>query len=276
MKKLQLSFLAAAMFMFMSADAQYVRLGFGYHGNSVSTSSGSTMTLTATSSTQTAVNLSSGKGIPVTGAFGMDIMDNVGFEFGLNFLMGSNQTAIDADLQVLNSSTVVTTQSSQLRVTPSLVLHTDNDGMNMYSRFGVIVPVSGTTTLTREETTALGTTTTEMESSGNPSLGWTGAFGVSFSAGSALNIFAEVEGINLAIGNKSREVVSIDGPAGTPTLDQLPASVKTTNFHDELTEASNVEGTANFDPTKASDELTSKSSFSSFGFNLGIIWVIGG
>ena len=105
MKKLQLSLFALAMFMFMGADAQTVRIGLGYHGGSVSTSEGQEMVVTTTSSSTKPINLSSGAGIPVTAAFGMDIMDNVGFEFGLNYLLGSDQTAVDADLQALNAST---------------------------------------------------------------------------------------------------------------------------------------------------------------------------
>lgn len=274
MKKLQLSLFAVAMFMYMGADAQYVRVGFGYHGGSVSTTEGMETVVTSTSSSQKAVNLSSGKGIPVTAAFGMDIMDNVGFEFGLNYLLGSDQTAADVDFQPTSTTTMVTTKSTQLRLTPALVLHTDNDGMNMYSRFGVILPVMGKTTITNEEKNSAGTTKSVIESSGNASLGWTGAFGVTFEAGDALQIFAELEGINLAILGKSQELVEYSNPAGT-SIDDLPESAKMTNFVEELTESSNYEGSPNFDPAKATEALARKSSFSSFGINIGVIIPLG-
>lgn len=264
------------MFLFMGANAQTVRLGVGYHGGGVATAEGSELTVTPTSSSEMAVNLSSGPGILVNGAFGMDIMDNVGFDIGLNYLLGSSQTAVNADLTAVNNTkTVVTAQSTQFRAIPSLVVHTDNDGMNMYGRFGAIIPLAGKTTITRDETNALGTVTTEMETSGNPSVGWTGAFGMTFAAGDALSIFAELEGINLAIKNKQRVMTSISGPAGTPSLDQLPEGTKTVDYVDELTQDSNVDGRPSYDPSKASEELARKSSFASFGVNVGVALTIG-
>ena len=58
-------------------------------------------------------------------------------------------------------------------------------------------------------------------------------------------------------------------------MEQLPESVKTTNFIDELTQDSNVEGNPNFDPTKASEDLARKTSFGSFGVNVGVKLTIG-
>ena len=146
--------------------------------------------------------------------------------------------------------------------------------MNMYSRSGVIVPMLGKTTITMEEKDVSGTSLMEIESSGNPSLGWTGAFGVTFDAGSALKIFAEVEGINLAIKGKSDELVSISGP-GAPPLALIPEGDRIINYVDEVTEASNNEDGPNYDNTKASEELARKASFSSFGFNVGVILTFG-
>ena len=126
----------------------YVGLGVGYHMAAQKVVLG-----TSYNSAGDATNIygSQGKGIIPALKFGYMIDDNWGLEFGLSYLMGPDQV-MEEDFEapaagITNYSDVTKSKSSMIRLTPQLVF---NSELGIYSRFGLIMPLGGKTTGTRD------------------------------------------------------------------------------------------------------------------------------
>jgi hypothetical protein len=186
------------------------------------------------------------------------INDNLGVELGASYLMGFSQVKFKSE--TVNEEA----KSSGLRMAPQLVYKLDN---GLYSRFGMIVPVMGTTVITEKDTDFKGTGLTKestVETKGSFSYGFIGAIGYSYELAENLNLFAELEYIGLSIKSGSAEVTQYD-VAGVSQLDGMVTAQKEVEFVDE------IDYSATFNPDVPTQQLKQKAPFSSFGINVGIV-----
>lgn len=213
---------------------------------------------------------SMGQGLPMGLKVGYYFNDNLGIELGINYWIGAEQTAADVSM-TSGYTNKVTAKSSQLRLLPQLVYRSD---MGIYGRFGLVMPVSGSTVATGEEVTPTpnGNVTTNSESQykGSFSTGFAGAFGYSYEVSDNMSLFGELEYIGLSIKGKTSEVTKYE-VNGSDLLSSMTTIQKETNYVDKLDKTSN-NGSYNTAPDAAKplDDLRSSTGYSSLRFNVGI------
>ena len=254
--------IVVAMLFATGLSAQlYVGAKLGYGFGAQKTAFGSTVTATSEAN----IYASMGQGIPVGLKVGYFFNDNLGVELGMNYFLGSEQTI--ADVSMTGYTNNATAKSNQIRLLPALVYKTD---MGIYGRFGMVVPVGGSTVV--KQTEVMGATTTEIEmlASGAMSFGFVGSLGYEYELSDNLKLFGELEYVGLSIKAKSSEVTAYS-VNGTDQLAAMPDYAKLTNYVDELTTSSN---NANYNPnpdmTKAMDDLADYSGYSAFRINVGV------
>ncbi len=214
---------------------------------------------------------SMGQGLPLGVKVGYYFNDNLGFELGINYWMGAEQTAADVNMASSGYTNMVTAKSSQLRILPQLVYRSD---MGIYGRFGMVIPVTGSTVVTSKEVmpTVAGPMTTEAEVQykGSFAVGFAGAFGYAYAINDNMNLFGELEYISLTIKGKTSEVTKYS-VNGADQLSAMTTIQKETNYIDKL-DASSNNGSYNNTPdaAKAQDKLRTSTVYSSLRFNVGI------
>ena len=195
--------------------------------------------------------------------------DNLGFELGLNYFMGAELTAYDVTTPL--GSLMATAKSNQFRIIPSFVYKTD---IGIYGKFGLVLPVSGSTVVNMEETeVATATTTnTEITTYGMFSVGYSGVVGYNLSLNDNMNLFFELEylGLNIKANNSEVTALIINEADNLLGMDEY---TKKTEFVDKLTPISNnEEWNTNFDRSKPKEELRTVKGYSSFGINVGFTY----
>jgi hypothetical protein len=291
-----------------TASAQlYAGVHAGYAMSTAPSVIGTTSTRTTTlgttgaSTVQTSANTygTSGAGIPVGVNVGYMFSEHFGLDLGLDYFMGSELTTNDVKYTVpynfgttavpvyLPGATQTTAikavnKSTQIRVTPSLVVSAGNSGIAPYARFGVVLPVSGETLVNYTNSTQYAGTgvpsnleeksTTKV--AGNFSVGFNSAVGVNIGLGEKLTLFGEVALTTLSIKGASTDITSYSRVQGSSTLSvaDLKAYQKSTTFVDQLTEKSNNSSinstTTNLD--KAKDDVAPTANYNSLGLNVGV------
>jgi len=274
MKKFVLSIATLLTVSGAMAQGPYLTFGLGYAGAASQEQLGTSMDVSATGTfTQTPINGSYGGGIPISLGLGYGFTKHIAFDLGFTYFMG-NEVTISKTKQAPSVDMTTTTKGYQIRVIPQLVLSSGSDNaLNFYSKFGVVMPVSGKTTFKSFGTSYFGLDNNfnpiygplnvEGESSGKFSLGFTGSFGTTFSLSDKLSIFGELQYINLRIKGDKQTITKYESN-GVDVTDLLPKSVTETNYVDELTEKSNT------DATKPAEALRNSSNYNSFGVNVGI------
>lgn len=254
-----LSFTATAY-----GQGAYVRLGAGYHFGAFQTNMGTSSTTTGTGTTSESINYSLGGGIPISLGIGMDFTDNLALDLGFDYWLGSKVETGNSTNSTLTPTYNQTTETytRQMRLTPSIKISTGNEGLDLYSRVGVVLPIGGTTysDVTIDYTTQIEGT---YENKGKFGLGYTGALGLNLGLSDNLSFYGEVAGISLGITGESQELTKYDVD-GNDGLAALPTSSKETTYVDELTPTSNT------DPTQPAEVIATSSSFGSWGINVGI------
>lgn len=256
-----LLFVVAMLFATGLSAQLYVGAKLGYGFGAQKTAFGSTMTATS----ETNIYATLGQGIPVGLKVGYFFNDNLGVELGMNYFLGAEQTAADVSMTGYTYNAVA--KSNQIRLLPALVYKTD---MGLYGRFGMVLPVGGSTVINTTEVLGATTTEVEMVSKGAMSFGFVGSLGYEFELSDNLKLFGELEYVGLSIKTKSREITAYS-VNGTDQLSALPEINKMTNYVDELTSSSN-NGSYNTTPdaTKPMDDLASYSGYSAFRINVGV------
>jgi len=247
----------------------YATFGLGYAGSTAGEKIGETTVYKAGKKTTTSINGTFGKGIPVNLGVGFMVSEHIGVELGFTYLMGSeitiSETTSDAALGLV--SDITKTKGSSVRVSPVLVLSTGGEGLSLYSKLGLIVPVGGKTTYVKETTLDGGPTDIlikeEGESKGSFSMGYTASLGASMPIAGNISVFGELQMLNLRIKGNTKTVTSYE-VAGVDKLSTLPKSVTHTEYVDEIGPDDNT------DPTKATKELNSASNYSTLGINVGV------
>ncbi len=256
--------LVVALFLATTMSAQfYAGLGVGYGMGASKRVNGTSVDGTKT----TNIYGSYGQGFNTTLKAGYMFTDNMGVEMGVSYLFGATQTKDD------HTNYLEEAKSNGLRIIPSLVYKLDN---GFYGRFGMIIPVMGSTVITAVDDDFMGMglkKETEMETHGSFSIGFAGAIGYQFELTDNMNLFGEVEYIGMSIKSGSATFTQYDVD-GKDQLGAMTTSQKEYTFLDEVDDSSdNTFGNPNYDPAKATVMMRQKAPFSSFGLNVGITMV---
>lgn len=279
MKKLILSVAMLSLGTGAMAQGMYASFNLGYGLGMPGEVVGTMERVDASGNTTTTNKYgTNGAGFNIGLTPGYMFNENFGFELGLNYLLGSKVQVLDSEdnsnpLDIVKESTI--SKSNQFRISPTFVVTSGNDGLNVYAKAGLILPVAGSTTINqnRDDVTPIGTTETrtELSSKGAFSVGFQGALGVSYGISDKLSLFGELKSVSLRIKSKSAKVNS-STTAGVNNLAGVPAYGTDINFVDELSASSN---NLTYNPTgtnlnAAKDDLATRSNFNALFINLGV------
>jgi opacity protein-like surface antigen len=211
-----------------------------------------------------------GRGINAGINIGKSFSDNIGFELGINYFMGSNTKEVKGVTNV--SGTNVTTsnklKASMINVIPALVIKSNNEeGANIYAKFGPAIGFAGKITQVSEGSAVVFNSTFNSEEetklSKGIAFGIQTAIGLDFPISDKLSFGAELFFRDQKYAPKEGEITKYN-VNGTSQLNALDISAKKVEFVNEVKASDN---TSSNNPSK---ELKSYSSLSSFGLNIGI------
>jgi len=260
--------LVVALFLATTMSAQlYVggRLGYGIGAQKY------VVGTKATDDSRENIWGSMGQGLPLGLKVGYFFNDNLGVELGINYWIGAEQTAADVSM-TSGYSNNITAKSSQLRLMPQLVYKSE---MGVYGRFGMVIPVTGSTVVTSKEVTPTlaGPMTVEAEKSykGSFAMGFAGAMGYAYQLNDNMQLFGELEYVSLTIKGKTSEVTKYS-VNGADMLTGMTTIQKESNYVDVLDKDSNTSSNPNVDANKPQDELRTSTVYSSLRFNVGVTY----
>lgn len=254
------------------SQSYYAGINVGYGFSGPSEAIGTIETINSSfESTETNIYGTYGSGLNLGLNLGYMVSDHIGFDLGLNYLMGPDVKTMDVTVAGSSGSAVVTSKSTQYRAQPSIILSTGGDKVSVYTRSGLVIPLGGTTiTQYRDDIDPSDKIEADYESGGTFSLGFQGALGASISLGEKLSFFGEFTVINLRIKSESLTMTRYT-VNGNDELGNQPTYGKETIYLDELTPSSN-----NFDYNsgasldKAKESLANTSNYNSMFINIGI------
>lgn len=224
---------------------------------------------------------SNGAGVNVGLNVGYMLSEHFGIDIAADYLIISPQKISTTDntsstQKVTGSNTI---SGSQIRVTPSLVVAGGSGGFTPYGRFGVVLPVAGSTineVSNVTEVPALSktyTTKVKTETQGAFSLGFNTAIGAKLALSDKLSVFGELSLTTLSIKAASTKYTeySSEGFAGTTKLEDLPVYQKETVYVDKLTASSNnASYNSSYKTTQANDALAPVANYNTLGINVGV------
>lgn len=273
--------LLAFIFLISGISAQGLELKVRGSYN-IPTSRSVLETVSATDSlgntTQTANIVSLGSGF----TFGIDAAykfnKHFGAELGFQYLAGGRTRALVQEQPgFININSEVYTRQGQ--VTIGGLVSSGGDPLEVFSRFGLLLPVFGLTTIEVVfDSPFLATQEfTKAEVSGRFSLGFYGGIGLRYKVSDLIGISLENTFTSLRIkSGQSNLVEKTDLVTGESVLDAQPASVITVNYVEELTNTSNNSDlNPDFDNTLPSEELTYASTYSNYSVVLGLTFFFG-
>jgi len=271
MKRIYLSILAVSFGSFAMAQGFYTSVNAGYGFGAPKQDMGINQTFTATGDQTVSNNYGSlGAGLNFGATPGFMFTEHVGAELGLNYFMGSS--FVSNHVTTPTGEATYSSKSSQFRLLPAIVISSGGDGLQVYGKAGLVLPVSGSTVTTLEDNTnpsfvEKGT----FETKGAMSLGYMGSLGVSFGLSDKLSLFGELNGVNLRIKSASQTITEYT-VAGVDQLANMDKYDKETTYVEELTPSSNNGWTNNtsVDVNKAKDDLSSNVNFSALFINVGV------
>jgi len=255
MKK-RILFLAAATLLSSGVSAQ---LQFGLKAGYAMPAASTVLGYSVNGNQTTTIYGTFGQGIPISLELGYFFTDNIGIQLDATYLMGTDVTNNENVTSGMSYSHV--TKTTQIRVTPSLVLRTD---LGLYSRIGAVLPLTGNTTATIDNANGGGVGIASNQvvvAKGKFGLGFNAALGYQLNLGDKLGIFGEIEYIGLSVKRASTEL-TVFTIGGTDILPSLTAEQKNSTYEDVTTSPSTfAQGSA--------------SSYNSFGFNVGVRFRLG-
>lgn len=196
------------------------------------------------------INGTIGTAIPITVEGRFMFTEHIGAQLDLTYSKGVAKDVYTYEDESSDNQTTVSVYSDQFRLSPQAVLFVDG----FYTRVGFVIPVAGKTTQEQATTGTGFEFNMKQETTGRPTLGYTGAIGYEIVLSDNICFFGEFEMLSLNITGDEREVVEYE-VNGTTDDDEI----KTYNLVDSIDN--------NSDPD---DRLTSSQNFSSFGIMLGI------
>lgn len=216
---------------------------------------------------------------------GYNITSFLSFDLGAQYLVGSQIT--ENKYEGAGGRLEEKMSTNQVRLIPSLVVKGGEGAVKPFARFGLIIPVAGSTT--REHSSYSPTSlvpvpgamldqTYTYEFKGAPSLGFDAGVGVAYDLSENISLTAEINYTALRIKTKTGEMteyagaIMVDGTnMGNVTMTTLPTIKKEMNFVDELTATSNnASVNNNIDANKAEDVLAKRTNFNAVSLKLGV------
>ena len=176
-------------------------------------------------------------------------------------------TSLSEDGNNLGSTS---SKGSQFRLLPAITISGGLGDIDPYVRFGLSLPLSSTTVNQVSISDSTSSFDYEEEIVGAFNLGFTGALGLSISAGSRLRIFGEFGGISQRVHGVSGQVTRRDVD-GASTLADLSAFESQWNYLDVLDPNSNsVVTNSMVDTDLPEDRIQISQNFSSFFVKVGV------
>ncbi len=170
------------------SQGMYLRFHGGYGLGAGTQAIGDNDTYTGTTLTTEGVYGSFGEGLKLGASAGYMFTDHFGAELGFSYWSGKSITYETKTTSSDFSS--ITWRSWGIVAVPSAVLSAGMKTINPYARVGLVLGVLRP----REEVSqrsGANTLEAEVQESGGIALGYTGALGISLSAGNGVDIFAE-------------------------------------------------------------------------------------
>lgn len=196
-----------------------------------------------------------------------------GLQLGFQYLVGRRTRALVSDQDgFLEINSEAYTRQGQ--VTIGGIVSTGGDPVDVYGRFGFLLPVFGVTNIEVDFNAPFLNTHefTRAEVSGRFSLGFYGGMGARYAISDQIGISLEAVFSNLRINaNQAIVVEKTDLITGESILEDQATSNVTTNYFTELDENSNnPEYNSDFDNTMPREELTYSSNYSNLAIQLGL------
>lgn len=261
-KSILTTFLCVSLTGLFSQEGPYVSFNSGVAFSAAPDAIGQVNTTTSGGDfTNTNIYGTFGRGVNLTLRAGFKNSQHFGVDLGVNYLLGFKSKI--GEVSSSSSEGMTETKHSLLRIMPGVVFATDNAALTLYSRTGLVLPVSSSAVREQNLTSSGTTTYQKTESTGGFSLGYFGAVGVSVKAAESLKIFAEVEGINLRVKQKTAVLTEFT-VNNNDQLGSLNTQDKEALYVDEVTSADN---TNTSEPRKV---LAQTINYSSLGFNIGL------
>jgi opacity protein-like surface antigen len=265
--------LIALLALALTAQAQlYINAQVGYAvPSSVTAFDENDLTTTTSSYSEELVVGTNGAGLLPALTVGYMLNENIGVELTGAYLLGSTTSAMqDVDAGFFVVESLLERKTSQIRVSPTVVLKGSGESVKPYAKFGALIPVAGQTTTTQTATIGDDETIGVIETQGRISIGFQGGLGAEFALSDNINLFGEIAFQSLSIQGKSSEVVELT-ENGVNILSELVPAERLIDYVDELTQGSNnIDVGENFDPTQAREELRPVSPYGNVGINIGV------
>jgi hypothetical protein len=271
--KIKILFLSVISFVAVSslkAQGPYAGFGIGYGlpfpatvlgNNSSSNSAGNSFSIEN-------VRGSYGSGLNFGVYVGDMISEQVGFELGINYLMGHKYMFENDDATPPGSDNISDEMFARsLRLTPSLRVGFGTGTIRGYMRGGFAIGVMNTVTdNTTETATSPGATDVWVESfvyRGGISFGFSGALGMQIPISDNMSFFAEASDYFVNWSPKEGELTE-STLNGSDQLGSMTTDQKQYEFVDEVNQSMN---TSSSQPTQ---QLKFYFPMSSFGLNIGL------
>ncbi len=246
-----------------SAKAQgfYVRGGVGYSFPNA----GDTYAKTSNATSIELKKYSLGSGFGGTLAGGYWFNENVGVEVAANILFAAKKYEFTSSGATSTTNTMFYSKAP-IYLMPSVVLKTNNESINIYSRVGLAINVKSKTVLEEHAVnTGGGTDDITTEYRYHTGIGFQGALGVMFPLGDVLSVFVEANGISMNQYLKKSEIVKADVD-GASVLSAYTTADKITEYEYTLN-SSTATG-----PNVPAKSFSISHPFSTFGASAGIIF----
>lgn len=278
-KMLWVACLATLISHLATAQKLYVRAGIGQNlALSKSLTQDVVSTATGGSISAKFVGANLAKGLTPAGAVGFMFTPNIGIELGAAYSLGSENpyttTVNVSTTAAVNVKTI--TQSKLLTVTPAIKLRANILGERaaLYSRFGVVLPVSGYTgnDITRVDPTPAGPRTTVVfaKTKGQATMGLGGALGAEVKLFGGVFLWGEVNAQALRIwaNTTTIETYTVNGQ---DALAALKVYDKETVYVESLSNTSNNQAyNTGYSADRAKEELVREANFDAAGLAIGI------
>ncbi len=204
------------------------------------------------------------------GAIGIGYMfsEHVGVQLDMNVGLSTKKYTFSQDSVeiggVLNNYSVVQQAKSPVFLIPSLVLQTgDENKVNLYSRFGIVLPMKTTITQDQVEVNLPGTGTPEaldftVQIKNSFALGFSAAVGVKYKVSDRLSIFGEASLLSMSVYVKEADLTSFSYNGQNQSLSYVsgPQTIKYSK------------NTA----VDSADQVTYAQPFSNIGIKVGVTY----
>ena len=218
------------------------------------------------------INSSLGKGLNFGGSIGYMFNKNIGFELGLNYILGaaikmediSNDTYIDftGATQKNTSNYTSSTSSNMFQIAPTLVLSTGFEKFNPYAKFGFVMGFGKVTSQSESTATNWGNSNRISEYSGGMGFGFTGSIGADYALNEKVSLFSELKFMSFSYAPK-KGIITKYTQDGVDQLPNMTTSQKETEFVKEFT----VDGSNDNEPSK---QTKSYVPYNNIGLNFGV------